>query len=94
MAGDTDVDEEPTETYFKCCRKVQCKVIICVNCGQAYHNSCAERYKLEVIDNTRAKCCNRQNITSTPHGMNNNLERENQILLDLVKEMKEKNTLL
>lgn len=93
MAGDVDAQDELPELFYKCCKKVQCKTVICINCGQPYHTSCAERYKLEAVDSTRVKCCNKRNITSKGNEPNN-LERENKILQELVNEMREKNTLL
>lgn len=81
-------DDVLCESLYKCCKKVQCKTVICIDCGQAFHSSCAERCKLKIIDNTRVKCCN-QDITS-----NDDVNMENKLLRELVKEVQDKNALL
>lgn len=85
--------DEQAELFNKFCKKVQCKTVTCIKCGQAYYTSCAEGNKLEFVDKTKVKCCKKQNLT-LQNETSGNLERETKFYYNYYErklEMKEKN---
>lgn len=97
---------EKVDNYFKCCKTIKCKCVVCVNCGAAYHPSCSSRNKFLSIDATRIVCCGNETTSRSPLPSSgkftfdqnslivSNLRRENELLRSLVDQSEDKNLIL
>lgn len=89
----------PASKSFKCCKTKSSSVRVCIKCGELFHISCGERFKLKIIDKTRVICCSsddndgESNIITEL--MNNFLVKELFHAKDqIINEMKEKNEVM
>lgn len=82
---------------FECCKTKVFHSRVCVNCGKAFHKSCAERDfggKVVIIDETRLICCDNCTGDITSKSEHTNEAEEVRLLRQLIKEITDKNKLL
>lgn len=100
--GKVIAEEVFSGKVFKCCANKSSKTLVCVQCGNLYHLSCAIRQKLSCVKicETRIICCKKQNEQdNVPTSDNKTLEVEKlkgeiQLLKELSKEKDKKYELL
>lgn len=114
MAGDNDVLSDASEIklnsrHFKCCKKKETSVVMCIKCGNTFHISCFERDfpQVKVLEDFRTVCCvpnikriedafkfdGNKENDSNPQ-IQQKLQIENQYLKALLAEVQSKNEIL
>lgn len=87
-------EEDFADKQFKCCQTKTTKVLVCVNCGNVFHLSCAVKNKLKCnkICDTRISCCEQTQQGSCNDKVNTNdlLLNEIEFLKKLLKEKEDK----
>lgn len=87
----------PNTVYYKCCKKSECKTLICINCESAYHKSCAYKGKHKFVSDTHILCCNveeTRNFKKDETDYTTLLEMKVHFLQELLSSANEKNELL
>lgn len=99
-------DKIDNQLCYKCCKGKIFKGCVCVKCGSAFHQGCAQKYKCKPIDATRILCnsCQELEIPKSPsvfnqsqHLYNKNIDfltRENELMKVIIKQWEEKYVLL
>lgn len=54
--SDLNDKKDETKVFLKCHKSTKCSVVVCVNCFQPQHRSCASK-NAEIIDSMRIRCC-------------------------------------
>lgn len=93
--------DAPVKSAFKCCKNKNTSVVICVKCGNPFHNSCASRdwaEKLVFLDKSRVICCDVQaqecEVNDGDVGLNETSPENIKYLKRLVDELTDKNRIL
>lgn len=72
---------------FKCCKTKPVSVVTCINCGELFHNSCADQKKLEYVSKTFVKCCEKQNKDITSNRTENeSLKEQIRLLKEIIRD--------
>lgn len=90
MTGES-TSNAPPDIYYKCCKKKQNQINVCVKCGAVFHVSCAARKNVLKIDECRIICCQKDIIYNSKQVTNlSSLEMENYLLSEIIQQLKEK----
>lgn len=95
-----EIEGNIVKNIVKCCGKVV-KVVVCVRCHGLHHISCAKRQNsTKFINSSMVTCCDNKQEQEEEESLpslnlkNEKLAMENQLLKQIIEELREKNELL
>lgn len=79
---------------YRCCVKKVCTTQVCMNCGGLYHNSCAKKKNIKIINERYVECCDEVQDGRRNLNREEILELKIEHLSKLLVESNEKNEIL